>query len=958
MTSNLSFNFNQNPSILEGLNSRQKEAIKHKNGPLLIIAGAGTGKTSVITRRIAYIIEQKWAKPEEILALTFTEKAAAEMEERVDKLIPYGYAQTQISTFHAFGDSMLREFALEAGLPLNFKLLSSTEQLIFIHQNLYEFDLKHYRPVASPASHIKLLLNHFSRLKDELISPEQYYKYVIEQKGKSGEDSQEEYEKLLEISRAYSKYVELMIKNGYLDYGDQIYYSYQLLNSNNKILKLVRNRFKYILVDEYQDTNYAQNELVKLIAGENGNITVVGDDDQSIYRFRGASISNILMFKKHFLNVKQIVLNINYRSTKEILGHSYKLIQHNNPDRLEINNHINKELITEKHGPNPEFIFCDNLSAEADSVTQKIIELTKQQKLKFSDFAILLRANNHAEPFIQSLNVSGIPHLFSGASTLLKQAEIRIYISFFRLLLNPDDNISFFHLATGEIYNYSGDKISRIYAQSKIHNRSPEELITNDGEFSEIITDLKKYREQLLQKTSGELLYDYLTEKGLLKKWLKQSDAYSELKIFHTASFFDRISNFEQSSKDLSLPAFMNALELIIEAGDDEISSEIDRDINAVNIITAHASKGLEYEVVFVVNMVSDRFPSRKKSEGIKIPDELIKERLPQGDYHIQEERRLFYVAVTRAKKYLFITAGQNYGGKRLKKVSLFALEFFDKPNLIKTPIRLTSLEKICRFQKNTTSEKEIPAKLNRVKFIKLSRQQIDDYFTCPKKYYLAHIIKIPLLENQYLMYGTAIHNALNLFFNQKMHHEVTPLEDLLKNYEQNFKNIGFISREHETDRYESGIKALSRFYQIEKKDERIPSGVETQFEFGIDGIKINGRYDLIYGDDDTVEICDFKTSQVKSQADADKRIKKSTQMQIYALSWYEKHHKIPLTTLYFIESGLKGSITFSHKDLDKTKNMITAVVDGIANQDFKATPTPSDCQYCPYNQICPESLT
>ncbi|MEI6144426.1 MAG: ATP-dependent helicase, partial [Candidatus Berkelbacteria bacterium] len=397
----LKLNFeNTKPDVLAGLNTAQHKAVTHKTGPLLIIAGAGTGKTAVITRRIAHIIEKKWAKPPEILALTFTEKAAAEMEVRVDELTPYGYTDMWISTFHAFGDRFLRDYAINLGLPANFKVLTAIEQAIFMRQNIYAFDLKHFRPIADPLSHIQELLTHFSRLKDELISPEDYLNYAdgLQLKANSS-DEKLEAEKTLELANAYSRYQELMIQSGNLDFGDQIYLTYKLIKENPRVLFECHEKFQYILVDEFQDTNFAQNELIKLLSGKDGNITVVGDDDQSIYRFRGAAISNILDFKKYYKNVAEIVLTENYRSTKEILDASYKLIQNNNPDRLEVKNGINKKLTSKKHGLAPELIFCDTLSCEADSVVEKIQDL-KKQGLKNNDFAILVRANIHSEPFI------------------------------------------------------------------------------------------------------------------------------------------------------------------------------------------------------------------------------------------------------------------------------------------------------------------------------------------------------------------------------------------------------------------------------------------------------------------------------------------------------------------------------------------------------------------------------
>jgi len=958
--------------ILEGLNDAQAKAVTHNDGPLLIIAGAGTGKTTVITRRIAYLIEQKIAKPSEILALTFTEKAASEMEERVDMLVPYGYTDMWISTFHAFGDRLLRDYSLNLGLPANFKVLTAAEQAIFMRQNIYAFDLNYYRPIANPLSHISALLNHFSRLKDELISPEQYMEFAAQQCAIGHSDeSHLETEKMLELAKSYARYSELMLQSGNLDFGDQLFLTHKLLKENKKVLTDCQDRFKFILVDEFQDTNFAQNEIVKLLASRDNNVTVVGDDDQSIYRFRGASISNIMDFMKSYPDAKQIVLNNNYRSTQQILDSSYKFIQHNNPDRLEIQNKINKRLISSKKGTDPELLFCDNLSCEADQVVEKISELKKIKGYKNNDFAILVRANSQAEPFIQSLNIAGIPHAFSGMSGLFSQPEIKMLIAFLKCLVYSDDLLALYQLATSELYKVSHETLTEYYTKAKRYNRSLLTLISGQLPIDEIeeennernskfiilnslVEDIKKYSEKK-NNPCGEVLYEFLKEKGYLKQLTETPTIENELKIHNIAKFFDRIAQFNHSSDDRGVLKFLENLELILEVGDEPAASDIDPDIDAINILTAHASKGLEWPVVFVVNCVADRFPGRNKHDPLPIPDELIKERLPQGDFHLEEERRLFYVACTRAKEYLFLTAAEDYGGKRSKKLSQFVLELLDEPDSVKLKHKLDPMQKIERFARLEEKPAKLPNKFTG-EIIKLSRQQIDDYYSCPKKFYFAHVIKIPLLENQYLMYGTAIHAALDHYFNRKINGEVPTLEQLLNDYKTAFRNIGFITRDQEDLRFKQGLDTLARFFSEDQKTPTIPTKVEEVFEFSENKVKVNGRYDLVCGAGESAEIRDFKTSAVTEQKDASDRIRKSTQMKIYALAWYEKYGLIPKTTLLFIESGLKGETVYKEKDLEETKEMIMKVADGIRKQDMTAKPDGFQCKQCPYSDICPNS--
>ena len=334
--------------ILEGLNDDQLAAVTHDGGPLLIVAGAGTGKTTVITRRIAHLIAHGKARPEEILALTFTEKAAAEMEERVDTLVPYGYADVEISTFHAFGDRLVREHALELGLPPDFRVLSRAEQVIFFRDRLFQFALERYRPLGDPTRHLQAMISLFSRCKDEDVSPAEYTAHVARMAAASPQSLDDERRERLaqqqELGNAYTRYQELMATQGVVDFGDQIAYALQLLRTRPYVRAACQRRFKYILVDEFQDTNHAQFELVKLLAARHRNIAVVADDDQAIYRWRGAAISNVRGFLECYPEARRIVLIANYRSHQSILDGAYRLIVHNNPDRLEVEYGIEKHL--------------------------------------------------------------------------------------------------------------------------------------------------------------------------------------------------------------------------------------------------------------------------------------------------------------------------------------------------------------------------------------------------------------------------------------------------------------------------------------------------------------------------------------------------------------------------------------------------------------------------------------
>ena len=422
------------------LNKEQVEAIKHGSGPLLIIAGAGTGKTTVITGRIKHLILSKKVKPAEVLALTFTEKAAREMEERVDVALPYGYTQMWISTFHSFCDRILRREALHIGLDPRYKLMTEAEATQLIRNNLFKFDLDYFRPLGNPTKFVGGILQHFSRLQDEDIIPKQYITWAKAKakKLKANDEEKSEVKKWIELAQACRTYDEIKVKESLMDFGDLIIKTLQLFRSRPNVLKEYQNQFKYILVDEYQDTNIAQNELVKLLVNKERNITVVLDDDQSIYRFRGAAISNALQFRKNFPKAKVVTLTRNYRSTQEILDRAYALIQYNNPDRLEVVEKVDKKLVSQRkeQGETIKFIHSDRVENEAEAVAKEILRLNAQDKYEWKDVAILVRANNHAEPFGRALGRQAIPYQFLGPGRLFRQSEVIDLISYLKVLYN------------------------------------------------------------------------------------------------------------------------------------------------------------------------------------------------------------------------------------------------------------------------------------------------------------------------------------------------------------------------------------------------------------------------------------------------------------------------------------------------------------------------------------------
>lgn len=958
--------------LLKGLNPAQREAVIHGEGPLLIIAGAGTGKTKVITHRIACLIAAKRAEPEEILAVTFTEKAANEMEERVDVLIPYSYSFVEISTFNSFGERVLRNYGIELGYPPDFRLLDDVEQAIFFRGHLFQFPLDYYRPLSSPTKYIQDILAAIKRLKQEDISHEEYTAYSQNQVDNAADGAGKERAlKHLEIARVYEKYQEILKRENKIDFEDQVWLVLALFRKRPSVLEEFQDRYKYILVDEFQDTNYIQFEMLKLLAAKNRNLTVCGDDDQSIFRFRGASLANILNFEEVYPDAKKIVLGKNYRSTQDILDSAYQLIKQNNPHRLEFKSKVKKilESSIESEGKGIHLLQFDTLSHEADRVAE-IIQEKVSEGCKYGDVAILVRRNADADPFLRALNMKEIPFRFSGSRGLYAQEEVKILISFIKALTDFEDSKSLFNLALSETYqtdpydltvisNYAHKKnfpLHRVFREI-YEGKCPLEIsAATEKKIRKIFDDLLYLVQLGSSQNAGSVLYAFLERTGYLKFLVESGTLQAEIEIKNIRIFFDKIKNFSDISADDSIHSFAQHLDLLQDVGDNPATAEAELEEEAVHVLTVHKAKGLEFPLVFMVSLIADRFPGRLRREKIPIPDEILKESLPEGENYLQEERRLFYVGMTRTKKRLYLTWARDYGLKRMKKVSPFVLEALD---LLKTPddiTRASSLEEIKRYAPPVSSPPVIPS-VREKDILTLSYFQVEDYLTCPLKYKYRHIMRIPVLPHHTLVFGRVLHNTIHFYLKRKMANEKMSEAELLREYEKRWINEGFLSREHEEMRRKAGERALRLFYKREERSQHLPSFLEKNFKWHAEGLKFIGRWDRIDIQKNGAAIIDYKATEVKDQKEADQKTRNSLQMDLYALS-YVKTQQVPLieARLYFLESDIVGSAQKSKEDLEQAMDRIKEAEKGIRDQSYEAKPDWHNCRVCDFRTICPFS--
>lgn len=947
----------------KSLNGKQIAAIEFGKGPLLIIAGAGTGKTTVITERIRHLIVDKSIPASGILALTFTDKASFEMQERIDILLPYGYTNLWIHTFHSFCDRIMREEAHTIGLDPSYKLISEAEAVFLLRRSIFDLGLRMFRPLGNPTKFLQALLSHFARLKDEDITPQQYIVWAEKL------EDPEEKEKYKELSHAYDAYEKLKQKESFMDFSDLISSTLLLFRTRKNILRKFQKQFQYILVDEFQDTNYAQNELAILLAGDDKNITVVADDDQSIYRFRGAAVSNVLQFKKNFAEAKIITLTDNYRSTQTILDASYSLIQNNNPNRLEIVENINKKLVSHSSEKEREISLIHTIKPEdeADEIAKEITKLSKNYEYK--DMAILVRANNHSQVITTALQRYRIPYQFLGPGYLFQQEEIKDLIAYITFLTNLSDSVSLFRVLSMDIFGISIIELNYLLNFAKKKNLTLFESLSDlEQPFLKPVTKekLDKFKKMVnnhLNKSkkdqAGQILYYFLVDSGLFETFQKTETLNDEKRIQNIAKFFDRVKNFEAERPDSNIFTLAEWLNLMIQMGDSPTAADVDvRDRNAVNVLTVHSSKGLEFKIVFLVNLVTERFPSRERSEKIPLPEDLVKEKLTEDtDFHLQEERRLFYVGMTRAKELLYFTASDFYGtGKRPKKISPFVFEALPKLKVGKTPrqkIEQLSIEEVLSVY-NQPEKKEEPREPVKLTYITYSNLQMFDI--CPLHYKAKVIFNIPTPISSVQSFGISIHNTLYKFYRRVIDNTLTSENDLIEILNNEWISDGYEGKKHESERMDQAIKMLHGFYKSECNPPIKPLELELPFSFTLkNGVKVFGKIDRVDQKGKGIEIIDYKTGEDNPKAEKAHKL----QLEMYALACTKVKDPILnrnpediVLTLHFLESNTKKSMTFTKEDLQSLEDDLIQKIEEIEKSDFKCSGGIL-CVNCEYKMLC-----
>ena len=980
---------NENLERNADLNPGQRAAVEHGDGPLLVVAGAGTGKTRVIIERIRNLLETKAdLAGESILGLTFTDKAAAQMKYRVVKVIGERAAGVWLSTFHKF----CLEKILQATNP-DSQPLDEIDHKILLRRHIGELDLKHFRRLQDPGEFISDFVKFFSRCQDELVTPEDYERFVAGLRKKHDASkkllepdalqiAEDEVARQEELARVYRVSERLLRERNLLTFGEQLMHSVQLLRSDSALLKQMHEQYRYILVDEFQDTNIAQLELLWLLAGERRNIVAVGDDDQAIYRFRGASFGSFTIFLKRFCGVTDaklgpatkkflVSLSQNYRSTQRILRVAGEVIRHNEKSPLL----PPKALTTENREGEQIRIAEFGMPEEEAYWVATEIERLHAAGAPWRQFAVLYRKHTHREKLVDGLRRREIPFVIRKLS-ILSSTLVRDLLAWLRLIVVPGDNVACARVLAAPYWGLEPRDLVRLAERADKNHRRPlgDELETAQneapfnerGRLGELVQLLNQLRQSAKRSSATELLDELIT--GLAVTPLP-----SDQDRYYLDRFVKFVKEWERKSEEKQLRHFIEYLAYFYEAGGD-IALEEEISDDAVQLMTVHSAKGLEFPHVFILRVSKNDFPSGPRKVVFEFPPEMMKEEQPKGDFQLQEERRLFYVALTRAERQLTLSTLVN----KRKKPSPFLDDFLTNAK-IKTLDTHQLLPQVHVPPAVETAGPEAdssdPTQLfppgsersraySRVALwakafhpprpepLQLSASAIDAYDRCPMQYMFKYVWGIRGGAHAMATFGNVMHRTIKEFIAEHGKRKKFLFEEVCAIYDREWSAAGFIDEYHEQEYRKAGREQLEVFHRSYCGAPADVLHQEKTFELPLEhDVIVTGRMDQVNRiEGNQVEIIDYKTGRPKDV----KAAAKDLQLGVYALAAEEVLDLDPVRLVFHnLMTNEAVAATRDAKALKETKEKIAEVADLIRAREFPAKPG-FGCGFCDYKPLCP----
>lgn len=935
------------------LNKAQQAVVDHKKGPLLVVAGAGTGKTRVIVEKINALLDEG-VQPKALLALTFTEKAASEMLDRVLESRSGVLLNQPTMTFNGYGQSILKEFGVNIGLSSNVRLIGSQAQIVFFKERLDAFKLNYFLPLASsPDGIIEDILKLISRLKQNLVNPDAYAVFA-KQLPENDEAEQLEKQKHQELAGVYQTYTTLCRQENVIDYDDQIYLAIELLKLRPNVQQQLRDRYHTIFVDEFQDTNPMQSELIDLIARDGQNLIVVGDDDQSIYGFRGATIQNILGFKNRYPKTKEIALTENYRSHQAILDASYRLIQHNNPHRLEAELSINKRLTAKTAGEAPLLKHFASTSQELAWIAHDIARRLEQKNASEPvSIAVLTRSNPTAQAVHQALDLAGIEHRVVGLNPdLYAQPVVRLLVELSRTLAEPSNNTSLHHTLVGQLFAIPNETIAPLAAKARFEHELLEDMLreVEDETINKALAAIKNLRSDAASVSIGRLLWRAVEETGYKDALLKAgvSDDQAAAAIGHLNQFFKTLKEFESIATQPTVHQYLLALPALMAAGE-TADDTLDMSEDEVIVTTVHKAKGLEWETVYVPYLTEASFPMYAKGKGIELPQSLRAVHESPADEHYSEERRVMYVAATRARENLIFSYADTGSGTSKRRPSRFINELFGDNVAETTPLSDEINEQTAQLEQPTTplSKVAIPQTIYDGRRVRLSVSQAQVLLTCPLNFYYKFVLRAPEAPTTSTDYGSQLHSLFEEINLGRKNGELRPLESLLLDLETGWHKAGYSTKSQQQRAFQRAQQTLSTFYGAALENPA-PKFIEHPFEVMVaEDLLLHGRLDVVFQNEDGIEIRDYKTGDsVKDEKKAKRKVSESKQLTLYALAWQLQNGEIPAkVTLQFPDTNQIASTKKQQKSIDTIQANLVKAAEDLKRGSFPAGGSQHD--YC-----------
>jgi|HubBroStandDraft_2_1064218.scaffolds.fasta_scaffold01902_8 DNA helicase-2/ATP-dependent DNA helicase PcrA len=965
------------------LNEAQKRAITHGEGPLLVIAGAGTGKTRVITERIRHLLQSDDSlSGENILGLTFTNKAAGEMKARVVRATGERGKNVTLATFHAFCEDLLKKAAPER------LMIDKVDHWILLRRNLERLKLDKYRRLADPGQFLNDFVEFFSRCQDELVSCEDYQRYadgLAEQletdRAALDEDTikerAEEVALQQEIARAYRASEDLLREKKRVSFGSLITGAVGLLETDADVRRTLQDKYRYILVDEFQDTNIAQLRLLELLAGDQKNIVAVGDNDQAIYRFRGASFGSFKLFLERFAGWREgqdstkfrVSLVENYRSTPNILRVATQVIAQNT-----VSADFPKKVLSanKEEGEKIRIVELETEEGEARWIAGELERLHAAGR-KWRDFAVLYRQHTHRDELVEELARHKIPFVISKLS-ILDHPLVKDVLAYLRLIATPFDDVACARVLAAPAWSLEPGELVRLAERARKGKKALYDMLqdaqgqlafdNSHAALGRLVEFTSEQRKTLRRRSAREILADLL-------EWLEvpqRAGAQDRKYVRRLAEF---VKEWEPKSETRGLAEFVEYLGYYSQAGG-TISLEEDFPGDAVQLMTVHGAKGLEFPQVFLLRINSKKFPATERSRVFEFPAALMKEGQPAEQFHIQEERRLFYVALTRAENRLTLTTLTEKRGK----IPVFVEDVLMEPAIKRRDVRqlmpkLPEAPAIARKGRQSGADLQLfPASVEPPKIfsriadwalefhpptpepLTLSPSAVSGYRSCPQQYLFSRGWSLKEGPKAVLSFGSVMHTTIKRFVGQLRKGVKLPFEEVARIFETEWSSAGFEDDYQEKGYKQDGLEQLRAFHASMLETPPQVLEQEKSFELPLENnVTIIGRMDQVnsLGRAD-VEIIDYKTGKPKK----DSLAKKDLQLSLYALAAIEIFEWNPVRlAFHYLQNNKTQVTTRDTKQLDEAQKLVLEAAADIRAGEFAPDPG-FVCRSCAYKPICP----